>query len=130
MQKVLSEWNKLDKGYRDLNMREEENELGVRSELGIRNEFRIMNYELFHVEHFFIQDGCPPRSASLCHSEEPATKNLCASSYSRSYSRRIPAEEMESVFRLKLRLANPVQRFFADAQNDKVKTKRNMRRPV
>ena len=36
---------------------------------------------------------------------------------------------METVFRLKLRLANPVQRFFADAQNDNVETEWDVRRP-
>ena len=82
-----------------------------------------------------------PRSASLCHSEEPATKNLCASSYSRSHSRRIPAEEMKTVFRLKLRLVNPVRRFFTDSttalvrttasvrQNDNVRAEWDVRRP-
>ena len=35
----------------------------------------------------------PPRSASRCHSEEPATKNLCASFYGRSYSRRIHGDD-------------------------------------
>ena len=92
-------------------------------------------------ETFFIQGGNPSVAALLCHSEEPATKNLCASSYSRSHSRRIPAEEMESVFRLKLRLANPVRRFFADSttvlvrttasvrQNDNVRTEWDVRRP-
>ena len=48
----------------------------------------------------------------------------------------IPAEEMESVFRLKLRLANPVRRFFADSttasvrQNDIVRAEWDVRRPV
>ena len=67
------------------------------------------DFAVFLLETILHSSRTPSAAAFLCHSEEPATKNLCTSLCGRSYSRRIHGDDQTD---------HPSDPLFSDIRRD------------